>query len=387
MPISLSGSLNLSGSLTTTGTITATTLVVQTITSSISSITGSTNFGSLSSNTHTFTGSINASGSGNFSGSITATDLIVSDTYANDPLIKLVTTTSGNVEVQMRTATTTYNAGIGVITSGYDFGLFTNNTTRLFISASGNVGIGTSSPYSKLDVAGSISINGRPVIDNSSAELYIGGITGVSGRGTDMIAFYTANAERMRITSAGLVGIGIDGVAFLLDVGGGVNGVTQNVCRIGNTAGYTNGLTVSKNVSNNYTFNFGDNSIIQSSYTYGNTVTSPRTVYVNSSGVFGGISSILASKTNIKEFDTKWLYDLKPVQFNYRKKDESEQYTDEFNTELFYGLIAEETELINKEICTYNNKKLIGIEYSKLTPVLVKAIQELTARVQYLENK
>jgi hypothetical protein len=62
MPISLSGSLNLSGSLTTTGTITATTLVVQTITSSISSITGSTNFGSLSSNTHVFTGSMYVTG-------------------------------------------------------------------------------------------------------------------------------------------------------------------------------------------------------------------------------------------------------------------------------------------------------------------------------------
>jgi hypothetical protein len=63
MPISLSGSLNLSGSLTTTGTITATTLVVETITSSISSITGSTNFGSVIGNTHNFTGSILASGS------------------------------------------------------------------------------------------------------------------------------------------------------------------------------------------------------------------------------------------------------------------------------------------------------------------------------------
>ena len=59
----VTGSLTTSGSLTTTGTITATTLVVQTITSSISSITGSTNFGTLLANTHNFTGSVSITGS------------------------------------------------------------------------------------------------------------------------------------------------------------------------------------------------------------------------------------------------------------------------------------------------------------------------------------
>jgi len=82
MPISLSGSLNLSGSLTTTGTITATTLVVQTITSSISSITGSTNFGSISANTHVFTGSMSVSGSGNFTSDLSGT----SATFSNNGL-------------------------------------------------------------------------------------------------------------------------------------------------------------------------------------------------------------------------------------------------------------------------------------------------------------
>jgi hypothetical protein len=57
------GSLNISGSVNTIGTITATTLVVQTITSSISAITGSTKFGELSTNTHQFTGSVNITGS------------------------------------------------------------------------------------------------------------------------------------------------------------------------------------------------------------------------------------------------------------------------------------------------------------------------------------
>lgn len=77
MPIVLSGSLELTGSVvatgnfTTTGNITAQTLVVQTITSSINYITGSSDFGSLQSNRHTFTGSLYITGStSTFSGCI-----------------------------------------------------------------------------------------------------------------------------------------------------------------------------------------------------------------------------------------------------------------------------------------------------------------------------
>jgi len=58
--------------LLVSGTITAQTLVVQTITSSVSWITGSTKFGNLSTNTHQFTGSITITGSLTIgSGSIT----------------------------------------------------------------------------------------------------------------------------------------------------------------------------------------------------------------------------------------------------------------------------------------------------------------------------
>ena len=61
---SVTGSLLLSGSLTSTGTITtlgtlvAQTLVVQDVTSSRDFVTGSSKFGSLSTNTHQFTGSV-----------------------------------------------------------------------------------------------------------------------------------------------------------------------------------------------------------------------------------------------------------------------------------------------------------------------------------------
>jgi hypothetical protein len=73
MAIALSGSLSLSGSITATGNITAQTLVVQTITSSVDYITGSSINGSLLTNTHQFTGSVLVSGSMN----VNANSLVV----------------------------------------------------------------------------------------------------------------------------------------------------------------------------------------------------------------------------------------------------------------------------------------------------------------------
>jgi predicted RecA/RadA family phage recombinase len=60
---SFTGSVNILGDITSTGTITAQTIIAQTITSSVEYITGSTQFGSLLSNTHQFTGSVEITGS------------------------------------------------------------------------------------------------------------------------------------------------------------------------------------------------------------------------------------------------------------------------------------------------------------------------------------
>jgi hypothetical protein len=63
-------SQTITGSLTVTGNINAQTLVVQTITSSIDFVTGSTRFGSNTGNTHQFTGSILVSGSQTINGTL-----------------------------------------------------------------------------------------------------------------------------------------------------------------------------------------------------------------------------------------------------------------------------------------------------------------------------
>ena len=75
----VTGSLNVSGSVSTTGTITAQTLVVQTITSSVSLITGSTKFGIITANTHQFTGSMSVSGSLIISGTMGTGDLALNN--------------------------------------------------------------------------------------------------------------------------------------------------------------------------------------------------------------------------------------------------------------------------------------------------------------------
>jgi hypothetical protein len=169
------------------------------------------------------------SGITKFSSSVTAADLIISDTYLNDPLIKLVTTTSGNVEVQMRTATTTYNAGIGVVTSGYDFGLFTNNTTRLSISSAGITTIMTNDNI----VLKATNVNQAMYIDYRNSA---GTRRSYMGFGSDSssnfdiwnsengaIVFGTNNSEKMRILSGGNVGIGeTNPTSYKLQVGGTV---------------------------------------------------------------------------------------------------------------------------------------------------------------------
>ena len=578
MPISLSGSLNLSGSLTTTGTITATTLVVQTITSSISSITGSTNFGSLADNTHTFTGSINASGSANFSSSITATGTI--NAIGTSPLFRNTDNSVGNVFDVLWSVGGSYwaygVAGFYDATNSQKYDeykggasgfrkLYTNGTLALTIASTGNVGIGTSSPniggygangriLTIQGVSGSYGIleltsNSANADGNAIGRLDFGSdgqaanykaissiasfLTGSTSTkfGADL-RFYTRvdNAvsgdpsERMRITSGGnvLIGTTTDADYATLQVqqtyNSGYGGIrltnttgtwwTTAISAGGNyyfnyqgsgvgyitsagaatfsstiTAGVITGDSLSTGVAsiiakvggggNNGTYGFGNNTdylikggsdfgnmqfvaggsgntriTIQGStgdvyigtttlnkdgrlVVYGETTNSSffalrcysvgsdilfgvrndgiintglftnspynfslsgRDCYINSSGELGYLSSVRESKININNIENvNWLLNLNPVSFNKRKKDKEGKFTDEFYNELDYGLIAEEVELINDQICFYDEteegKIIRGVSYTKLIAPMLKAIQELTARVQYLENK
>jgi hypothetical protein len=143
-------------------------------------------------------------------------------------------------------------AKIDVLDDGGSFGdrgairFFTNNATslgeRVRISSNGNVGIGTTNPFSKLDVRGNLYVNygsngtGYIQTNGSDSDLQITIATNLTTLmntgGSGAMAFGAGNSERMRILSGGNVGIGTSSPGSLLHL---QSSATTTLLRIDNS--------------------------------------------------------------------------------------------------------------------------------------------------------
>lgn len=102
----------------------------------------------------------------------------------------------------------------------------------------------------------------------------------------------------------------------------------------------------------------------------------------------GSLPSLQKMKANIAPItDVSWVANLNPVSYNKRKQDAEGNYTDEVHAEKEFGLIAEEVEAVNPELCFYKDGELAGVNYLQLTTVLLKKVQELEAKIAVLEAK
>lgn len=121
---------------------------------------------------------------------------------------------------------------------------------------------------------------------------------------------------------------------------------------------------------------------------YDDTVTSARDLQIQSDGQIGYVSSAARYKNNINTIeDVSWLYELRPVTFEYRLRGEDGTLLEETDGEKQYGFIAEEMEQIITDFIIYDsNNEVSSIHYSRMTAVLVKAIQDLKQEIETLKN-
>ena len=170
-----------SGNLTVTGTISGNTIQGQTV--SGVTVTGTTaNF--TSGNFTTFTG-----------GTITLTSGVIASGTAANPSLSILG-----------------DANTGLYSPGADqLAISTGGSGRLFVDASGNVGVGTNDTANAFVTLTNqdVSLRLNPVTGSASITAVQ---TGVAFRdltiGSNQTIFQTAATERLRITSAGLVGVG-----------------------------------------------------------------------------------------------------------------------------------------------------------------------------------
>lgn len=261
--------------------------------------------------------------------------------------------------------------------------LSTNGSVRLAIDSTGNVGIGTTTPSHLLTVSGDIQIDdGSPALfmtdtdTGATSRLHASSTQGSVFLEADIndevantnIGFKSDGVQRMTINSSGSVGIGTTSPGSMLDVRGGVQ--THRILP------------------------FADNT-----YDLGANVLRWDDVYATNGTIN---TSDERDKSNIKDIDLglEFVNDLRPVTYTWDDRGGV------VGTRTHMGFVAQEVatalgnEASSRSVWINSpaeqrtdpetgevdeGRDIQGLRYNELMAPMVKAIQELTARIEALE--
>ena len=309
--------------------------------------------------------------------SVSANNFVLGNTVSSNGITVLSGTTSfGNLAFADGTGSGSQYRGL--IQYGHTLNsmkFFTESIERMVIDNAGNVGVGTSTPSEKLTVesaAGFIATfksltasDFRPIRFQNAA----GSDVGYLGNDDSTDEFFlrandqplvfgsgSSGTERMRITSAGDLFLGTTvvpsngsgGSAFLADSAG------RRILKLSTTIATTIGLVEFDN----------PNGIVGKISSSGSS-----TIYATSSDYrlkedlqdFKGLDKV----SKIPVYDFKW------------KTDESRSY----------GVMAHQLQEVLPQAVTGDKdaEEMQSVDYSKIVPLLVKSIQELSAKLEALE--
>jgi hypothetical protein len=262
----------------------------------------------------------------------------------------------------------------------------TSATERMRITSTGNVGIGTISP--------TIFGGGMEIQRASQAALRVSCTTGTLAGGAEFgyegsqgafiqtvqangqFSIYTGNASvlAMRITSGGQVSIGTTTTVstYLLNVKAQTGAQAINITGRDNADGA--GVLQWTNQFGTYLGYIEVNStaLYVARGSGGVYITTNATSWTSNSD--SRLKNIISPINNAVDK----LSTLNPVIYSWK--------SDNTNKENI-GLIAQDVEAIFPQVIDTNKDGYLGVRYTELVPVLVKAIQELKAEIEILKQK
>jgi hypothetical protein len=261
--------------------------------------------------------------------------------------------------------------------SGDYMAMLTAATERMRIDASGRLGINNSSPVEMLTIGSTSDTNVRVQFLSSTTganTIQFGDGTGASAysgyinytHSDNALAFATGGSERMRIDATGNLLVGTTStIPFLLTSGSGA-GITSSGTIMGASAAEA---ALFNRVS-------GDGAVVS----FFRTGTGVGNISVAAGSTSYNTSSDQRLKDNIADADDAGskIDAIQVRQYDW-KADGSHQD---------YGMIAQELLEVAPEAVHQpeDSEEMMGVDYSKLVPMLVKEIQSLRNRVAQLEE-